>query len=267
MRHPATIVCAAILSASAAVAVANARQNQATAQGAEKLSFDVASIHAGATVHGPVGVQFSPGRIVAECTNLRALVFYAYHLTFAVPLTGLPSWGNAGCGATANADAFSVEATMPENTTDEQARLMMQSLLAERFHLQVHWEKKNMAVMNLVVREGGFKGKPAGAKDDAPNQKYGCPQEDPRCHMIIGLPTPAVLAGFLTSFVGKPVIDQTGLAGPYNLTLFWASDTSPNSPLPSLPAALRESFNLELKPGTGPVDCLIVDHVEKPTAN
>jgi len=76
-----------------------------------------------------------------------------------------------------------------------------------------------------------------------------------------------VLASLLSLSAGRPVIDQTGLPGNYNLDLKWAGDTTTDSPLPSLPAALREKFGLELKPQVGPVNSLVIDHVEKPSAN
>jgi uncharacterized protein (TIGR03435 family) len=263
----------AILATFAAVQVAQARQNQqALAQSGEKPSFDVASVRErpkGAELSGPVGVQVFPGRIIAECASLQALLSYAYHLSGAVPLSGLPKWGNAACGYLAGTDTYSVEATMPENTTDEQARQMMQSLLEERFKLKAHWEKKEMALMDLVVRDGGFKLKPVDEKNEAPAPPHsiGCPPDDPRCHMYIGTGTLSILAAGLSPIVGKPVLDKTGVTGTYKLNMFWASDSAMSSSLPSLPGALKDTFNLELKPGNGQVDCLVIDHVEKPSAN
>jgi uncharacterized protein (TIGR03435 family) len=262
--------CVAMLATFAAVQVVQARQSQqAPAQSGEKPSFDVASVRErpkGAEFEGVVGVQVFPGRIVAGCTSLQALIFYAYNLTRAVPLSGLPKWADESCGG---ADTFSVEATMPENTTDGQARQMMQSLLADRFQLKAHWEKKDMAVMELVVREGGFKLKPVTEKDEAAaeKEKYGCPPDDPRCHMMIGTGPISQLAGMLSPIVGKPVLDQTGVSGNYKLNMFWASESAMSSSLPSLPGALKDTFNLELKPGNGAVNCLVIDHVEKPSAN
>jgi uncharacterized protein (TIGR03435 family) len=73
--------------------------------------------------------------------------------------------------------------------------------------------------------------------------------------------------GRLGGLVGRPVIDKTGLTGTYYLDLKWAGETSPASSLPSLPTALKEAFGLELKPETGPVDVLVIDHAEKPSPN
>jgi len=147
---------------------------------------------------------------------------------------------------------------------------MMQTLLADRFKLVVHWEKKEVPIFALVIGKGGFKLQPSDPAKDSPvpPQSIGCPPEDPGCHNIVAGSGPiSVLASLLSLSAGRPVIDQTGLLGNYNLDLKWAGDTTTDSPLPSLPAALREKFGLELKPQVGPVNTLVIDHVEKPSAN
>jgi uncharacterized protein (TIGR03435 family) len=251
----------------------NTLQSQPT-QSTPKLSFEVASIKEWVDGRGPsgmvtAGVQFLGDRVISRCTNLNAMLFYAYHLTSSVPLNGVPEWGKGACGRTYQ-DTFAIEATVPAGTTDEQARQMMQTLLADRFKLAVHWEKKDMPIFALVIGKGGFKLQPSDPAKDvpAPPRSIGCPAEDPRCHYIGGGSGPiSGLASSLSFNVGRPVIDQTGLTGNYNLDLKWAGDTTNDSPLPSLPAALREKFGLELKPQVGPVSTLVIDHVEKPSPN
>jgi uncharacterized protein (TIGR03435 family) len=182
---------------------------------------------------------------------------------------GVPEWGKGGCGGTYQ-NTFAIEATVPAGTTDEQARQMMQTLLADRFKLVVHWEKKDMPIFALVIGKGGFKLQPSDPAKDAPTPPHsiGCPPEDPRCHIYAGgSGTISGLASSLSFNVGRPVIDQTGLTGNYNTDLMWAGETTTDSPLPSLPAALREKFGLELKPQVGPVNTLVIDHVEKPSPN
>jgi uncharacterized protein (TIGR03435 family) len=250
----------------------SAHQNQPVPQ--PKLSFDVASIKEWVDGKGPVGavtagIQRFGDSIISRCTNLKALLSYAYHLTMSVPVTGVPEWGTGGCGRTYE-NTFALEATMPAGTTDEQSRQMMQSLLMDRFKLEAHWEKKDMPIFALVIGKGGFKLQPSDPAKDAPRKpgSIGCPPEDPACHNLAGGSGPiSVLASFLSLFAGRPVIDQTGLTENYNIDLKWAGDTTTDSPLPSLPAALREKFGFELKPQTGPVNVLVIDHVEKPTPN
>jgi bla regulator protein BlaR1 len=249
-------------------------RTQSAQQAVGRLSFEVASVREWGKGDGPVGayvagVQFFPDRVTSQCANLNSLLFYAFHLTMAVPITGLPTWAKASCGESFT-DTFRIDATIVPGTTDEQARQMMQTLLEDRFKLVAHWEKKEEPIYALVIRPGGFKLKPSDPKNDAPIPPHsiGCPPDDPGCHYFAGGSGPiSQLAGMLTRFVGRPVIDKTGLTGDYNLSLKWAGDTTADSPLPSLTAALSEKFGLELKSQTGPVDVLVIDHVEKPSPN
>lgn len=209
-----------------------------------------------------MGVRFSPGSVYAPCADLRSLVSFAYHLTMAVPLTGLPEWAKAPCGP----NSFSVEATMPPDTTEEQSRLMMQDMLQDRFKLRAHWEKKEMPVFFLVVAPGGFKGKlfdPKTFKHESRN----CPEDDQGCSIFYTTGTMSDLANLLSFSAGRPVIDKTGLTERYAASVMWASDKAETSSLPSLPTALRETLGLQLKPETARLDVLTVDHVEKPSAN
>ena len=146
---------------------------------------------------------------------------------------------------------------------------MMQTFLADRFKLSVHWEKRSMPVYVLVVAPGGFKLKPSDPKNDPPRApgSIGCPPEDRACHIMpMGSVAVPEFAGALGGIVGRPVIDQTGLTGTYYIDLKWAGDASADSPLPSLPTSLR-AVGLEMKSQTGPVDVLVIDHAEKPTPN
>ena len=77
----------------------------------------------------------------------------------------------------------------------------------------------------------------------------------------------AQFAAAVSFNVGRPVIDRTGLRDTYYLDLTWAGDTTPISSLPSLTAAMRERFGLELKPDAGPVEVLVIDKAEKPLPN
>ena len=243
-------------------------QSQATAP----PTFDVASIREwgpnekpnGPVVAGPV---FLPGRVSSNCASLQSLVFFAYHLTRSVPIEGLPAWGTAPCGI-GYQNTFAIQATMPGNTTEDQARDMMKALLADRFKLAAHWETKQMPIYGLVVARSGFKLKPFGPNDHFPLDAYRCPQEDRHCHVTGFEGTMVDLAGSLAMPAGRPVLDETGITGNYGGTVKWAGDDAQDSPLPSsLVAALRETYGLELKSETGPAKVLVVDHVEKPTPN
>jgi uncharacterized protein (TIGR03435 family) len=242
-----------------------------------KLTFEAAAIHEWGPGQGPsgqfaVGVQFSTGRLRSQCASLDALVHYAYQLTGSQPLEGLPKWGNASCGFPDSAGTFTIEATMPANTTRAQSSEMMQALLAERFKLAAHWETRQLPVYALRTAAGKTKLKPSDPDKDPPIRpgSVGCPADDPHCHVgfCCGSATITALTGMLSRPLGRPVIDKTGLTGTYYFGLLrWAGDDGVGSSLPSVFALLREEFGLELKAETGAVPILVIDHVEKPVAN
>ena len=243
------------------------KRNGSVLQTDQVLNFDAASVNPwkadGQLPRIAEGLRFSPGRIFAPCADLRSLVHYAYHLTPAAPVMGLPNWGLAGCG---HPNTFRVEATMPPEITENQSRQMMQHLLEDRFKLKAHWEKKEMPVFVLVVGSGGFKGKPYDPKT-AVHVALDCPEDDPGCSKYYGSGAMSDLANVLSFFVRRPVIDKTGISGRYALNFMWASEGAETSPLPSLPSALREAFGLLLKPDKEVLDVLVIDHVEKPSSN
>jgi len=241
-----------------------------------KMSFEVASVKrdtSGQSVRPnfPLSADdnYHPtGGLLSADFPVRVYITFAYRLTFAQNQLflgpQLPKW--------ADQDRFDIQARAAAGTnpTKDQMRLMMQSLLADRFKLAVHWEKKDMPVYTLVVAPGGFKLKLSDPKNDpgsAPGS-IGCPADDRACAMMyVGSIPVADFAGALGAMVGRPVIDKTGLTGTYYMNLKWAGDISPNSSLPSLPAALRDQFGLKLKSEKASVDVLMIDHVEEPTPN
>jgi uncharacterized protein (TIGR03435 family) len=237
---------------------------------ADKLVFDAASIKSWDPTVPPkqpvMVIRFSPGRITAQCVNLENLVDYAYNLLRTAPVDGLPPWAHVTCFEKGT-DRFIVEATMPSNTTEEQSRQMMQTLLADRFKLSSHWGKKVMRFYALTVSKGGPK-MPA-YNPRIPVKPLACPTDDPGCHKLFSGPTVPLFADTLSFFarLDHPLIDKTGLTGRYDFALLWASDTAETSSAPSLPTALREQLGLEMKLQTGPVDVLVIDHVEKPSGN
>jgi uncharacterized protein (TIGR03435 family) len=200
----------------------------------------------------------------------------------------LPKW--------ASTDAFEIEARAPiSNPTKDQMRLMMQSLLAERFHLTVHFESQTMPAFAMVLAKPGktgpqlkphSEGPPCAAGDQwpAPATANAFP---PMCDVFMMeiLPnhsrtsgsrntTMQSLAASVPTFgsVSRPVVDRTGLAGTFDFKLEWAPDaTTPDAPTdsnaPAFTTALNEQLGLKLEPIRAPIDILIVDHVERPSEN
>ncbi len=163
-----------------------------------------------------------------------------------------------------------------------QMMLMLQSLLADRFKLKVRWETKQGPVYALVIARGGpkflhtkFEVPDHAAMQRNPALRPPCP-DGMACikqYMSMGR-----MADWLTQSlrVGRPVIDQTGLEGGYYIKIQWMPrqrqtemDGAP-PPGPSGPdiyTALQQHLGLKLKPTKGPVEYLVIEHIERPSEN
>jgi uncharacterized protein (TIGR03435 family) len=166
---------------------------------------------------------------------------------------------------------FDVEASTNSRPSDEQLQAMIRGMLSERFHLRTHLEKKTLQAYELVLAQRDGKPGPRLARADADCR--------PRCGMTINYgPTHRMtsdgaemtrFAFVLSTIVQRPVIDRTGLAGQFKLSLEYAplSDaanvTAPDAP--SLFTALEEQLGLRLHSIKAPLDVLVVDSADKPT--
>jgi uncharacterized protein (TIGR03435 family) len=168
--------------------------------------------------------------------------------------------------------------------SDDQAKLekqhMLQALLADRFQLKVHWETKQLPILALQVGKRGAKlpqSKPvrANADGNADSVTPGSMQFHvvPMGRELVcsGL-TMNDLASFLTVEMNTRVVDQTGLGGLYDFTLQFNTlrsgdeddDPAKWSPLPS---AIQDQLGLRLESTKGPIQILVIDHIEKPSDN
>ncbi|MDP9169612.1 MAG: TIGR03435 family protein [Acidobacteriota bacterium] len=221
----------------------------AAAAFAQSPSFDAASIKLAPPPTGGmlrVGISGGPGTKdpgLFRCDNctISMLVTQAYDIKN-YQLSG---------PAALDGERFNITARVPEGASKEQFRLMLQNLLADRFKLAIHRDKKEMAMYQLVVAKGGSKLKesvPAPAADGPPSAAYGSAGKmemgkdgfpvmakgiGPSSIMMNGRArtqasdqTMQQLAALLANQVGKPVTDATGLKGKYDFTLTYAPDTS-----------------------------------------
>jgi uncharacterized protein (TIGR03435 family) len=182
-----------------------------------------------------------------------------------------------------NAARYNVAAKIPPGTDRRQFGLMQQRLLAERFGLQVHFEKKDMTVYQLTVVKGGpkFKESQEPAKPEA---AWRPPAGGPpvRTMASVNLKGESIgdLANFLSNQLGQPVMDATGLGGRYDYTFSFLMEPGGRAAGPvasnglepelgtSLIDAVREQLGLRLEKKNGQADVLVVDHAEKiPTEN
>jgi uncharacterized protein (TIGR03435 family) len=155
----------------------------------------------------------------------------------------------------------------------EQVDLMEQSLLADRFKLKVHFETREMPVYALVVAKGGPKLTPA--KDGEPSRLFNTAETERGIETAATAITLDELVHSPLLFGGRDVIDKTGLKGAYDFTLKWGreqpivSDAGQEggADAPLLFTAIQEQLGLRLVRSKGPVEVIVVDHIEQPSAN
>ena len=246
----------------------------------ERPAFEVASIKPGDPDNQQQSFLIQPGgRLVTTNVPLEMLIGFAYDVRNH-QISGVPkSFDSARFtieakgGANARADAETKGPPSVEAVT--RYRLMLQSLLAERFNLALHKETREEPIYELIVDKGGTKMKTSTdtAKGSPQGLRGGRGQ-------ITGMAAPMpLLANFFAQQLGRSVIDKTGLDGKYDFTLKWmpdplaaggssGPDAIPFDPAaPSLTIAVQEQLGLKLQSTRGPVDILVIDHVEKPSEN
>lgn len=193
---------------------------------------------------------------------------------------------------------FEVAARVRPGASREQFRVMVQGLLAERFHLTFHWDTRELRIYDLTVGKGGAKVKESSNQDEEepplaasgaevklPKPKLGedgYPVVPPEFSGVTTMTTPdgaaharfqalhktmEDLAGALTIRLDRPVVDKTGLTGFYDISLYWELDPLPGRPAPleprpSLEAAVREQLGLRLVGDKGDFRVLVIDHVD-----
>ena len=216
-----------------------------------------------------------PGRFWCNATNLRELVLSAYHLK-PYQLT-LPTW----TGLT----YYDIAARIPAGSTAEQFRFMQQNLLAERFKMTVHFEKKEVPVYELKVGKDGPKCKQTVL--DAPSEDRDLIgeylEEGGRVRHKVKQ-TMEELAAYLTIRLRQPVFDATGLTATYDIVLNFVQEPSgrgaaayPDGGVvaasdppggPGLIGAVQSQLGLKLEAKKGTIEVLVIDHAEKvPTEN
>jgi uncharacterized protein (TIGR03435 family) len=235
-------------------------------------AFDVASVRPVAGDIITTKPKRSGGRITWT-SDLSYFISYAWNLQ--LPFIS---------GAVPHASTFRLDATTDPAASDDQIRLMFQSLLKDRFKMVAHRITKEVDGYALTVGRNGPKIKEAKAGDPPPPLPDWARTESVtewEGNISATLPEAGVvvITGRRVSVLklvetlrrvlgGKTVWDQTGATGDYYFAFRYAEDDNPEADAPSLAAALREHLGLELKKQKGPVEMLVVDSMEKePTEN
>lgn len=272
---------------------------------AQKPSFDVASVKPAAPQEmGRIMMRVGgdPGMVDYKSVSLRLLLTRAFGVKD-YQIVG-PDWMSTAM--------FDVQARLPPETSEENRRLMFQTLLEERFGLKFHKETKDAPIYSLVVAKNGPKLTPAKeAPPNAlklpdspgyvppPNQRPAGPPsaanmrpgmmmmrvENGRFHLVTNAMNMSGICDMLSRQVGRPVIDDTGLTGYYDFDIEFKPEPgamrgllppkggdegpagggpAPESvEAPSIFTAVQDQLGLKLEPKRGPIETIVVDHIEK----
>ena len=237
--------------------------------------FDVASVRMGDPNSVRQGIHIQPGgRFNTTNTTLKMLVAFAYDVEN-YQIAGGPAWSES--------DKFTIDAkpvdpalipSGPEG--DAQIRLMVRSLLAERFKVSVHRDTKEDRIYNLVIGKNGSKLNETNPATVGQNLEGRTGQ-----FTATGVPL-SMLTQSLSRQLGRPVIDKTGLSGRYDFKLTYVPESRDGifgQVLPTDPAAadnlettalftaLQEQLGLKLESAKGPIEIVVIDQAERPTEN
>lgn len=254
-------------------------------------SFEVATIKPNKDQRPGTKIRMSPANFAIEHGSLRELIKYAYNIKADDQLAGGPSWMNSEFyDIQAKASDSQIEAINKLNWERkiEQTRLMVQSLLADRFRLKTSSEDRERQVYALVVAKGGPKLKqvelspfpPPGTSPPPGAHLPRMSRTGPDQMTATAWPMD-LMPEWLSRFpeIGNHlIIDQTGLRGNYDFVLNGVSDAPPqpagaSAPTPegdattSIFTALQEQLGLKLEPRKAEVEVLVIEGVEKPSEN
>jgi uncharacterized protein (TIGR03435 family) len=255
-----------------------------------KFTFDVVSVHentADPSGGYPIYGTNSPDSSKYSAINFTArdLITVAYGIQD-FRISGGPDWLTRA--------RFTVEAKSDASTDDALARLsiqdawlekqhMLQVLLADRFHLRVHWATKDLPGFALVVAKGGPKMQNPKDRKPSPDEPryigdstiphYSARGDGYGGFELIG--RGASMEGLAATLAGQfkiTVVDKTSLTGTYDFTLQFngtvtARDEEDGETYPPLITAIQKQLGLKLKPTKVPTPVLIIDHLERPTEN
>jgi len=296
------LVGVAALAAPVVIGIMNAPAVQAQSPAAGRPRFEAASIKPtslqGPDMEGLGDVRTFPGgRLVAEKVLVRYFIQNAYGVK-PFQISGGPAWINFA--------HYDIDAKAEGNPNSGQMRLMMEGLLEDRFQLKLHHETRELPVYELTAARGSIKlqePKPGSCPSPDPDAPPAPPlpgQAIPCGRVVMSIsPSGARLQGgqvsmaelivTLSNVLGRTVVDRTGFPGMFDVRLEFTPDeslgglpvppprlTAPGDPMaaaqpPDLHggifAAMPEQLGLKLGSAKGPVDVVVIDSVEKPSAN
>ena len=237
-------------------------------------SLDVATIKPSDPNGQGKGFGFRGTHFLTFRTNLNDLIAFAYGL-HTKQIMGAPDWFGT--------QLYDIDGVpdAPGQPNIKQMGIMVQKLLADRCQLKFHHETRELSVYAIVVSPGGSKLAKTAATEANQQGFFFRGLGD----LVVRNMNMTEFASWMQSSVmDKPVVDQTGLKDKYDFELKWTPDdsqfqqfrgavpmntppsTDPNAP-PSLYTAVQETLGLKFESTKAPDDVIVIDHVEKPSAN
>lgn len=262
--------------------------------------FEVASVKPSESGERGIRIMFRENGLSATNVPLKTLISEAYGIREDL-ISGEPGWvDTARYDIDAKFDDSLAEETkkLPRQQQSAQMKSAIQSLLVDRFNLKVSRPTKELPIYALVIAKSGFKLKPASPGETYANGIKG-PDGRPAGAglMMMGRSqitgqgiSIASLVEVLSRLLTRTIVDKTGLTAKYDISLKWvpdefqgamfpgpgpgpgpgpapASAPSADTSGPSLFTALEEQLGLKLESTKGPVETLVIDHVEPPSEN
>jgi uncharacterized protein (TIGR03435 family) len=240
--------------------------------------FDVAAIRLNTTAEG-AGITFAArpgGRLSVINNELANVIGNAWNVE-RYRMTGGPGW--------IDSDRYDIDAKVDGSPSRPEMMAMLQVLLAERFKLRTHFESRQGPVYNLTVAKGGLK---IRSRSDQNCVSFDPATPGPRPANTCGndhisnsawTASNIDMAGAvraLSVMMGRTVIDKTGYVGTFDVKIEWTADQSPfgastasagDATGPAFSTMLEEQLGLKLESARGPVEMLVIDHIERPSEN
>lgn len=217
---------------------------------AQSLVFEVAAVKPNHTGNNPrTYPRLHNGTFRAEIASLRTLLVIAYGM-IELRIDG-PDW--------LSAEKFDITAKAPEGVPDSELKPLLQSLLKERFHLETHFETREVPIYQMVVSKGGSK------------LTLFDPEHPPKPpairgqNTIMGASTASQIADSLSRAAGRPILDKTGLDGRFGWAIRYSSlaaDANPGD-APDLFVAIEQQLGLKLEPKKDALQILVIDHIDR----
>ena len=241
--------------------------------------FEVASVKLNKSGTTQANIGMLPNGVNFVNLPLRAIIQFAYGINQPSKLAGVPDW--------ATTERYDITARAAGPVTQEERRLMLQALLAERLKLVARLEKRDVSILalviakndgklgeNLVESKGCIAPGSAAAKEAAPNAQICGPKTGGAGRLILtGIPLQQFTA-LLGTMLGRTVVDKTGLTGRYDIDLTYTPDqpipaginipgpaADPNGP--SIYTAIQEQLGLKLESQKDQAEVLVIDHVDR----